>query len=213
MAGSSSGAPEHGMTTHRLEALSDGIFAIAMTLLVLNLALPEAGEGLAELQSLLLGQLDKFLSYAVSFILLAILWVMHHEQFHYIKRTDGRHLWINVFFLMFVALVPFSTSLVGDYSQEAVAEVFFGLNISMVAMLLLCSWLHATDHHRLVDPSLDPRRVALLKRRGVFTSVVPVLAMALAFINPDISAYIYLSIPVFLGVSEYRHRKATGGTV
>lgn len=99
MAGSSSGAPQHGMTTHRLEALADGIFAIAMTLLVLNLALPESGKGLAELRSLLLGQLDKFFSYAVSFILLAILWVRHHEQFHYIKRTDGRHLWINVFFL------------------------------------------------------------------------------------------------------------------
>jgi uncharacterized membrane protein len=166
MAESSSGAPQHGMTTHRLKALADGIFAIAMTLLVLNLALPEAGMGLAELHSLLLGQLDKFLGYAVSFILLAILWVRHHEQSHYVKRTDGRHLWINVFFLMFVALVPFSTSLVGDYSHELVAEIFFGLNILMVAMLLLWSWAHATNHHRLVDPSLDARRIALLKWRG-----------------------------------------------
>ena len=213
MAGSSSGALEHGMTTHRLEALSDGIFAIAMTLLVLNLALPEAGKGLTELHSLLFGQLDKFFSYAVSFILLAILWVRHHEQFHYIKRTDGKHLWINIFLLMFVALIPFSTSLVGDYSQEALAEVFFGFNIFMLAILLLCSWAYATNHHRLVDPSLDPRRIALLKMRGVLTAVVPVLAIGLAFINPDISSYAYLSIPVFLGVSEYRHRKSTGSTV
>jgi uncharacterized membrane protein len=200
------------MTTHRIEALADGIFAIAMTLLVLNLALPEAGKGPAELHNLLIGQLDKFFSYAVSFVLLAVLWLRHHEQFHFIKRTDGRHLWINIAFLMFVALVPFSTSILGDFPDEPVAEVFFGSNVLILGALLLCNWAYATNHHRLVDHSLDPRRIALGKRRGAVTPLVAVLAMGLSFINPVISFYTYLLIPAFQAAFEYRHRRMTGGT-
>jgi uncharacterized membrane protein len=201
------------MTTHRIEALADGIFAIAMTLMVLNLALPEAGKGLPELHTLLIGQLDKFLCYAVSFVVLAVLWIRHHEQSHYIKRTDGRHLWINIVFLMFVGLVPFSTSLVGDFPNEPVAEVFFGLNIFVLGALLLCNWAYATNRHRLVDPSLDPRRVSLGKRRGAVIPIVALLAMGLSFVNPDISSYAYLLIPAFQAVFEYRQRRMTGGTV
>lgn len=213
MAGPSSGAAEPGMTTHRLEALADGIFAIAMTLMVLNLALPEAGKGLTELNSVLFGQLDKFFCYALSFVLLAVFWISHHQQFHFIKRTDGKHLWINIVFLMFVALIPFSTSLVGDYSNEPLAEVFFGSNILMLSMLLLCSWTYATNHHRLVDRSLDGRRIALVKKRGVVTMLIVVLAIGLSFIDPQISSFAYLLIPVLLGVLEHRHRKMTGVTV
>ena len=213
MAASSSDASQPGMTTHRLEALADGIFAIAMTLMVLNLALPEAGKGLTELHSLLFGQLDKFFCYALSFVLLAVFWISHHQQFHFIKRTDGKHLWINIFFLMFVALIPFSTSLVGDYSNEPLAEVFFGSNIFMLSMLLLCSWLYATNHHRLVDRSLDARRIALVKKRGAATMLIAVLAIGLSFINPQISSFAYLLIPVLLGVLKYRQQKTTGVTV
>ena len=199
------------MTTHRIEALTDGIFAIAMTLLVLTLVLPEAGKELAEVHSLLLGQIDKFFNYALSFVLLAIFWIRHHQQFHLIKRTDGKHLWINIFFLMFVALMPFSTSLVGDYSREPLAEVFFGLNIFMLGMFLSWNWVYATNHHRLVDPSLDPWSIALGTKRGMITMLVAVLAIGLAFVDPRISSLAYLLIPILYGVLGYRHRRMTEG--
>ena len=197
------------MTTHRIEALVDGIFAIAMTLLVLTLTIPAAGKGPIEVHGLLLGQIDKFFNYALSFILLAIFWIRHNQQFHFIKRTDGKHLWINIFFLMFVALMPFSTSLAGDYSKEPLAEVFFASNILMLGIFLVWNWVYATNHHRLVDSSLDPRRIALGKKRGVVTAPVAVLAMGLAFIDPWISSFVYLLIPILQGVLEYRHRRMT----
>ena len=202
------------MTAHRIEALTDGIFAIAMTLLVLNLALPESGSAGSHtaLHDLLFGQADKFFSYALSFILLAFFWVRHHQHFHFIRRTDGKHLWINIFFLMFVALIPFSTSLVGDYSNESLAEVFFGLNIFIMSILLSWNWVYATRGFRLVDPSLDPRSIALGKSRGAVTALVAVLAIGVAFIDPWISSCTYLLIPVLHAVLEYRHRKMTGGT-
>ena len=197
------------MTTHRIEALVDGIFAIAMTLLVLTLTLPAAGKGQTEVQGLLFGQIDKFFNYALSFVLLAIFWLRHHQQFHFIKRTDGKHLWINIFFLMFVALMPFSTSLVGDYFEEPLAEVFFASNILMLGIFLVWNWVYATNHHRLVDSSLDPRRIALGKKRGVVTAPVAVLAMGLAFVDPRISSFVYLLIPILQGVLEYRYRRMT----
>jgi len=198
------------VTTHRLEALVDGIFAIAMTLLVLALVLPESGEGLAELEGLLFGQADKFFCYGLSFVLLAIFWINHHQQFHFIKRTDGNHLWINILFLMFIALIPFSTSLVGDYPAEPLAEVFFDSNILVLGALLLLNWVYATDHYRLVDRSLDPQRIALGKKRGRVTVLVAFLAIGLAFVDPRISSFAYLLIPVIQGLLGYRQRGMTG---
>jgi len=91
MTASNSDESELGMTTHRIEALTDGIFAIAMTLLVLNLALPETGNG-PELHKLLIGQTHKFFSYALSFLLLALYWVLHHRQFHFIHNRNPVYL-------------------------------------------------------------------------------------------------------------------------
>ena len=200
------------MTTHRIEALTDGIFAISMTLLVLTLALPEAGKGIAEVHNLLVGQSDKFFNYALSFVLLAIFWIRHHQQSHLIKRTDAGYLWINIFFLMFVALMPFTTSLVGDYPNDSMAEVFFAINMLMLGILLTSNWVYATNHHRLVDNSLDSRSIALGKKRGLITPIVAVLAMGLAFVAPQICSFLYLLIPILQQVIEYRHRKMNSGS-
>jgi uncharacterized membrane protein len=143
--------PELGMTTHRIENLADGIYSIAMTLLVLNLALPEVGTDMTlttELHTLLFGQTHKFFNYALSFILLAIFWGIQHQQFHFIKRTDRTHLWINICSLMFVALIPFSTSLISDYPDETTAKLFFYLNLFVLGILSALNWTYATKNYR-----------------------------------------------------------------
>ncbi len=206
---SSSDAPEFGMTTHRIEALTDGIFAIAMTLLVLNLSLPEMETGLtqtAEVHNLLIGQMHKFFNYALSFVLLAIFWILHHQQFHFIKRTDRVHLWINIFTLMFIVLIPFSASLVGDYPNEWMAKFFFDLNLFIIGLFFIWNWTYATKRHRLVDRSLDPQRIALGKKRGAVTPFVALLAMALSAINPQFSSSVYLLIPIILSLPHFRHK-------
>ena len=82
----------------------------------------------------------------------------------------------------------------------------------MLGILLVWNWVYATNHHRLVDRSLDPRRIALGKKRGVVTALVAILAMGLAFIDPLISSLTYLLIPILQGVIEYRHRNVTTDT-
>lgn len=198
------------MTTHRIENLADGIFSIAMTLLVLNLALPEVETGLTlttELHTLLFGQTHKFFNYALSFVLLAIFWIIQHQQFHFIKRTDHTHLWINIFSLMFVALVPFSTSLTGDYPNEMVAKLFFDLNLFILGSLNVLNWTYATKDYRLVDRSLDPRRIAVGDRRNAVIPVVALLAMVLSLIIPKWSSCVYLLIPIMLAHPWFRHKK------
>ena len=202
--------PELGMTTQRIENLADGIFSIAMTLLVLNLALPAVGTDLTlttELHTILFGQTHKFFNYVLSFILLAIFWIIHHQQFHFIKRTDHIHLWINICDLMFVALVPFSTSLIGDYPDETVAKLFFDLNLFILGSLNVLNWTYATKGYRLVDRGLDPRRIAVGNRRDAVVPVVVLLAMVLSLITPQWSSCAYLLIPVMLAHPWFRHKK------
>lgn len=196
------------MTTHRIEALTDGIFAIAMTLLVLTLDLPEVEKGLTKtgLHQLLFAQRDKFLNYGLSFVLLAIFWIIHHDQFHVIKRTDRKHLWINIFTLMFIVLIPFSSSLVGDYPDDWMAEFFFGSNIFIIGVLLNSNWAYATKGHRLVEASLDRRRIALGKKRGTVTPLVSLLAMGLSLMHPQLSSYVYILIPLILFLPQFRQK-------
>src|SRR4030043_908078 len=136
----SSGESRFVLTTRRIEARADGIFAIAMTLLVLTLSLPDMMDTKLSLSQLLAEQWPKFFNYALSFVLLAIFWMVHHQQFHVIRRTDRIHVWINIGILMFVALMPFSTDVVGDYSGETMAELGFRANLMILGLLFLLNW-------------------------------------------------------------------------
>jgi len=195
-----------GLTTRRLEALSDGIFAIAMTLLVLTLDMGDLTPGLtgAELHHLLLAQIPRFYNYALSFVLLAVFWILHHQQSHYIKRTDRRHLWINIFILMFAALIPFSTSLMGDYPGDWLAEVFFGANLFVLGAFFSLNWHYATADNRLIEGSLEKRYINAGKRRGLVTPLVSLLAILVALIRPYYSPYVYLLIPLILSLPPFR---------
>jgi len=105
------------LTPNRLEFLTDGVFAIVMTLLVLEISIPEIAHPSlqVELPRRLLELWPKLYSYLLSFFVLGTLWTLHHRSFHSIKRSDNVLLWLNIFFLMFVALMPFTTSIVGNY--------------------------------------------------------------------------------------------------
>jgi len=194
------------LTTRRIESLSDGIFAFAMTLLVLNLALPDSNVGLstAGLNDLLLSQLHKFFNYALSFVLLAIFWIVHHQQFHYIKRSDSRLIWINIFVLMFVALMPFTNDLAGDYSGKTTAEVLFGGNMLVLGLLFLINWVYATRDSRLVDPDLDRALISRGVRRNIVAPAVSIVVIVLSLFIPHWSLWFYLLVPAVLWLKPFR---------
>ena len=112
------------MNKNRLETLVDGIFAIVMTLLVMTVVVPQRQVVIKDVgfELMILSKFHDIANYALSFILLAIFWIEHHEQYHFIKRTDRVHIWINIFTLLFIALFPFSTSLLNEFPDKDIAE-------------------------------------------------------------------------------------------
>src|SRR5919202_4572679 len=156
---------EAGLSKNRLEALTDSIFAVVMTILVLAISVPQISSSNytinspaagSELLKRLFDLWPKILSFGISFIILAIYWMAHHRQFHYIKHSDRTLLWINIIFLMATCLLPFSTSLLGEYREQQISIFVYGINSIIIALLLCVQWWYATSHHsRLVDKNLD----------------------------------------------------------
>lgn len=190
------GRSRFALTTRRIEALTDGIFAFAMTLLVLTLTLPDATQTKLSLSQLLVGQWPKFFNYALSFVLLAIFWIIHHEQFHVIRRTDRRHVWINIGILMFVALMPFSTDVAGDYSRRMLAELLFSGNLMILGLLFLLNWMYACGNHRLVDSDLSREAIVRGIRRNCITPGVAAISMVISLFIPVWGLTVYLLIPL-----------------
>ena len=187
------------MNKQRLEALSDAIFAFAMTLLVLDVKipkLPEASINAGLLVPTLLALWPKFVSYVTSFVVLGVFWIAHHGYAHFLKRTDRWLLWINLFFLMFVVFIPFSTDLLGDYPRQKVAVIIYGCNIIALGVMLYLQWWYATSKHRLVGRDLEKELVRRGKSRILRGPVLYTCAVLIAFFNPTISLILYVLIPI-----------------
>jgi len=124
------------MPTSRIEAFSDGVFAIVVTLLVLWIQVPQLqGSDISlALSTALRGMLPKFLSYALSFVIACVWWVAHHHLFALLTRSDRGLLWLNSLFLFWLASVPFPTALLGDYPRERIAVVAYGAVMLMAGL-------------------------------------------------------------------------------
>jgi uncharacterized membrane protein len=133
------GGLELGLSKHRVEALTDGIFAVAMTLLVIELKLPEPGtvHTQAELIRAVALLAPKFISWLISFLVLGVFWFSHHRQFHFVGVVDGKLLSLNVLQLAFVSLLPFSSALVGEFGRAVFSQVFYSGNIVLLALFSL----------------------------------------------------------------------------
>jgi uncharacterized membrane protein len=202
--------PLRGFEKNRMEALIDGIFAVALTLLVLDIKLPE-GVSYPSNEALwnrLLGLERHFVIYAISFIVIGIYWVAHHVQFHYVRYTDRRLIWINMLFLLLISFLPFATDLVGDHEELTLPCEIYGVTLLMLSALSYVHLRYLARHPYLATPELNSVAVKLLKRRiGVF-ALVPLLSMVTAFYNTRLALFVYLLIATahFLPgrIDEYR---------
>ena len=181
------------LSKNRIEALTDGIFAVVMTILVLDISVPQISSHSTVAGTELLKKLfdlwPKILSFAISFIILAIYWMAHHRQFHYIKHSNRALIWINIAFLMATCLLPFSTSLLGEYLDQEIAILVYGGNSIIIASLLYVQWWYATTsrHGRLVDENLDPIIKTTSSRRLLFGIIVYLIAIGISFVHIQIN--------------------------
>ncbi|NJR60718.1 MAG: DUF1211 domain-containing protein [Cyanobacteria bacterium CRU_2_1] len=133
------------MTTTRIEALSDGVFAIVITLLVLEIKVPQISADLAvnELPTALFELLPNVLSYIISFLMIGIYWVAHHNVFRLLKGSDRLLLWLNLLFLMCLAFIPFPTALIGEYPEVGISVTLYGAVLLVAAIFFNLMWWYA----------------------------------------------------------------------
>ncbi len=185
--------------TERIEAFSDGVFAIAITLLILSVAVPELST-----QEILKGQLiphlislwPKFLSYIISFSVIGIFWVGHHIMFGYIKRSDRVLMWLNIILLMIISFIPFPAALMGEYGKEQISIIIYGGTLVLAGLAFKLLWMYASYNHRLIDKNLDPSIIAIGSKAILVAPLVYGIAIGVSFINPLISILIYILVPL-----------------
>jgi len=188
---------ENFISKNRLEALVDSVFAFAMTLLVLSLAIPQIPKSQAavELPVYISGMAQEFTSFIIAFLLLAVFWTVHHRNFHYLHTIDSRVLWLNIYILICIVLVPFTTSVSGDYPDVLVAVILFHLNLLAIGLLFTVHWHYITHAPRLVEPAIDERVVRCGSKKSLITPIIAILAIALSFSVLSYSMLTYLLIP------------------
>ena len=196
-----------GRDTNRLEAFSDGVIAIAITLLVLEIRVPEA-HGAAELWRALRELWPAYLGYVISFLIIGIMWANHHTIFRYISRTDHYLVVINLLLLLCIAFIPFPTALLAEYlghPEEQVGGIVYSGAFFVTALVYNLLWLYPR-RAGLLDPNADPRAVRRITSRFRLGPPTYLLAFLLSFVSTEASLLV-LFLVALLYVLPYAARE------
>lgn len=181
-----------GTTTERLVFFSDAVFAIAMTLLVIDLKVPLPGEQTT--WEIITSQSDDLFAYALSFIIIGLNWMGHHRKFRVIKNHDGPLMMIDLVLLFFIAFLPFPTSLLSEYSGDVVAVVLYALVVGIVGLLQYVMWRYAWNKG-FIDQVIDLALYKYVRRNQLLTPIVFGLSIPVAiFVSGDIAMYSWLAL-------------------
>jgi uncharacterized membrane protein len=187
-------------SSERLIIFSDGVMAVAITLLVLDIRLPVDGVGLSdrELFSALVATVPRILAYALSFLVVAAFWSSHHQKFYAMPKVDTALIWLNVLFLLLIGLVPFVTSILADNGNSTATITYAALMCAM-ACVLAVMWAYA-GRRGLIDPAWDAARRRRILTRSVVLAAVFLLSIPVALIDASWGEYFWLLlIPASLG--------------
>jgi len=197
--------------TGRLEAFSDGVFAVAITLLVLNLKiLPDDVLARGDFWLSLLGQLPTLIAFVTSFATIGIMWINHHRLFNHIKRTDTGLMLFNLLLLLVIVFIPYPTALLAQQyalnpEMHGAAILYSGTNV-ILAICFNLLWRYAAFHNRLIGKNVDPRSVASINRQYLGGPLLYLFALGLAFINVAASIILVLLLALFFAVPPRKLR-------
>jgi uncharacterized membrane protein len=137
--------------------------------------------------------------YAISFVVLAMFWLGHHLQLHFVRHMDRQQLWINMAFLLLITLIPFSTDLLGDHGHLPLPVFVYGANLLALAGLLTLHLARLVREPRLALPGLTGEIVIHMRAQLRLFAVIPLMSIAAAFYSPRLGMYLYflLAIPAF----------------
>jgi uncharacterized membrane protein len=189
------------METSRVEAFSDGVFAIAITLLILAVGIDKAPHG--DLGTYLVDLWPAYLAYVVSFVTIGIMWVNHHLLFQNFARVDRPMLLLNIILLLLIAFVPFPTRIAAEFARSEAdrrdAALLYGLTMTATAILFFTLWMYGS--RRLLRPDADPRIVSGITRSYLPGAPLYATATLLAFVSSIASMVMFAVIALFYALS------------
>jgi uncharacterized membrane protein len=193
---------ENEVEFSRIVAFSDGVFAIAITLLVLNLTLDDVSRD--EVWEGIWDQRENFLAYGISFAVIGRFWLVHHRFFGEVRAFDGRLLWLNMLYLAFIVLIPFSSQVLGDFGGETASIVIYAVNL--IAVILVGMWMFVDAQGAgLTSANASTRRESIV--RALYIAGVFLISIPVAFIAPSWAPLLWLVL--FFDPAE-RVVRATG---
>lgn len=194
--------PVDDVGLERLVFFSDSVFAIAITLLALEIRLPAGtGEELsnAELWQSLLSIAPKYFAYILSFLVIGSLWLGHHRRYRLIQRYDNNLLLLNLLLMMVVAFIPFPTSLLSEYANQT-STIFYAFIMLLSGGLSIVNWLYASQNHRLLYPHVDAHSIRQVTRHMLMPPAVFLVSIAIAFISYDLAriSWVVMALSQFI---------------
>jgi uncharacterized membrane protein len=197
------------MKTDRLEFFSDGVFAIVITLLVIDIRLPQ--DWTNALGPTLVALWPSYLAYAISFIVIGAIWINHHGMFLHIDKTDNGFLLLNVLQLMVIAFIPFPTAVLAESiaagSEIALATTFYGVTLVAVGLLVNLMWWYAV-RGGLLKKNLGEAKVRLLTRRFLIGPASYAVATSVALVLPWAALAIFVGINVYFLWPRWRNNRS-----
>ena len=178
--------PGTGMSKHRLDALTDGIFAVAMTLLVIELKIPEAMHPAdnAALLSILGHLAPKFIAWVISFLVLAFFWWGHHRAFHYVRGVDGKLVLLNLVLLAGVSFMPFASALTGEHSRMFASQAVYSATMFVTSVAALLLWRHLYLHPELCHPAMSKGAWESARMRTLMLVAISIVSVVIAWFIP-----------------------------
>ena len=175
----------------RILALSDGVFAIALTLLILDIAVPAMTSN-DELGTVLLNLWPHYLAYLLSFVVIARFWVIHHQTFRLIVRDDTTLVWLNFLLLIFVAFLPFPTSVLGAKESSPAAAVLYAIAVCLTGASSAAYLWYATGRGKLLRPDVGGAQIRAMRARSLSGPVFFALTVPIAAFAPYIAEAVWI---------------------
>ena len=192
---------------NRLHALTDGVYAIAMTLLVLELRVPDAHSS-SDLVAGLAAQAPSLFGFALSFAVLGTYWVGSAVNLTHLARVDRAALFLNVLQLFFISLLPFTTAVVGRYPDQAAAVILYGLHLEALGLAQYAHWVYVRRNPHLTRAPIDAATARAVTVRILVGPVAWVIAIALALFSPRLGYAVYFVVLIGYLVNSVRDRSA-----
>lgn len=196
-----------GRNTERLQFFSDAVFAIAMTLLVIDIAIPDVHPRTgAALWQALGNEWQRFFAYVLSFAVIAINWIGHHRRFRLIRDYDPILIWVNFALLALIAFVPYPTSLLSEYGDLAPAVILYAATVALISLTQFWSWSYAFKRG-LTDKVVDLDLYRYSRRNQLVVPVVFLLSIPIALVNPMWATLFWIvNWPVSIIVGRYESK-------